>query len=487
MSAGARLLAFMLAVGSSSVLAPLAAQERPNRSKPPTVGPPPPLNLPPIQRRALANGLAVWVVEAREVPLVQVNLLLQAGSGDDPAGKYGVANLTAAMLDEGAGPRSALDVADAVELLGATLTTASSSDASSIRLNVPVAMLNDALPIMADVALRPTFPAPDLERLRQERLTTLLQARDDPASIAMLAFVRLLFGPTHRYGTGQAGTAASLKALTAQDLRAFHSTYYQPSNAAVIVVGDVKGDAALAQLEAAFGGWKHGGAVKRAPVPAGTQVKARQVYIVDKPGAEQSQIRIGGIGVPRNTPEYFTLQVLNTVLGGSFSSRLNLNLREKHGYAYGASSEFDMRLSAGAFLASAGVQTDKTADALREFFNELSGIGNPIGPQELARAKNYVALSFPGEFETTSDLSRRLEELIVYGLPDTYFEQYVARIQSVTPADVQKAAATYVRPTQSIVVVVGDRKTIEPGIRALKLGPVQLLTVDEALDGRPAR
>jgi predicted Zn-dependent peptidase len=202
---------------------------------------------------------------------------------------------------------------------------------------------------------------------------------------------------------------------------------------------------------------------------------------VDKPGAEQSQIRMGWVGVPRSTADYFPLLILNTVLGGSFTSRLNQNLREEHGYAYGASSGFDMRLSAGPFVAAAGVQTDKTAESVREFFNELTAIADPIGADEIAKAKNYVALGFPAEFESSADLSRRLEELIVYGLPDDYFERYIANVQAVTAGAVQKAAKTYIQPSRFAVVIVGDRKTIEPGIRALNLGPVRVMSVDEAL------
>ncbi|MBM3820488.1 MAG: insulinase family protein [Acidimicrobiia bacterium] len=352
----------------------LLAQQRPDRTKAPELGPAPQLTLPPIQKRALSNGLPVWIVETHEVPLVQITLVVLAGSGDDPAGTFGVGSLTAAMLDEGAGSRSALEIADVVEFLGATLTTTSSFDSSAVRLNVPVARLSEALPVMADVALRPAFPQAELDRLRQERLTALLQARDDPASIAAMAFARIVFGNTHRYGTGAAGTAATLKAFTTADLRAFHSALYQPTNATLVVAGDTTAAAILPQLEQQFGGWKATAPVKRAEVPAAAQLTRGQITIVDKPDAEQSQIRIGWVGVPRATPDYFPLVVLNTTLGGSFTSRLNQNLRETHGYSYGASSAFDMRLSSGPFVAAAGVQTDKTADALREFFNELNGI-----------------------------------------------------------------------------------------------------------------
>ena len=459
---------------------PVWAQTLPDRTRPPALAPTPQLDLPDLQKRALSNGLAVWLIESHEVPIVQVNVVVKAGAGDDPAGKFGTASLTAAMLDEGAGTRSALDIADAVEFLGASLTTTSSFDASAVRLNVPSGRLRDALPVLADVTLRPAFPAKELERLRQERLTSLLQARDDPASIAPMAFSRIVFG-AHRYGTGAIGTEATLKVLSTGDLSAFHAAYYQPSNAVLVVVGDITADAVLPDLEKQFGSWKAAAAPRRAPVPAAPQLASGGIYIVDKPEAEQSQIRIGWVGVPRSTPDYFPLLVLNTILGGSFTSRLNQNLREEHGYAYGASSGFDMRLSAGPFVAAAGVQTDKTAESVREFFNELMGITEPIGAEEIARAKNYIALGFPAEFESSADLSRRLEELIVYQLPDDYFERYIANVQATMAEALQKAANTYIQPSRFAVVVVGDRKTIEPGIRALNLGPVRVMSVEEAL------
>ena len=457
------------------------AQTPPDRSKAPALGATPQLKVPPIEKRTLSNGLPVWIVEQHEVPLAQVNLVIHAGSGDDPATAFGLASLTAAMLDEGAGARTALQIADEVEFLGASLGTSSSFDASAVRLNVPVRQLRPALAVMADVALRPTFPAPEVERLRQERLTALLQAKDDAASIAPLAFARVVFGPSHRYGTPAAGTAATLKAMTADEMRRFHAGHYLPSNATLIVEGEVTASGVMPLLEEAFGKWPKAGAVARTAVPTARQLTAGQITLVDMPSAEQSQVRIGWVGVPRSTPDYFALVVLNTILGGSFTSRLNQNLREEHGYSYGASSRFDMRLSAGAFQAGAGVQTDKTADALREFFKELRGISAPITDVELAKAKNYVALGFPSEFETISDLTGHLEEMAVYKLPDTYFSQYIANVQAVTAAAVQKAATTYLQPDKFAVVVVGDRKAIEPAVRALNLAPVRTVTVDEVL------
>jgi zinc protease len=216
-----------------------------------------------------------------------------------------------------------------------------------------------------------------------------------------------------------------------------------------------------------------------ADVPMAPQLKSRAVYIVDKPEAAQSQIRIGWVGVPRSTKDYAALEVLNTILGGSFTSRLNQNLREEHGYSYGASSFFDMRLSAGPFLATAGVQTDKTGPAVEEFFNELNAILTPIPPDELQKAKNYVALSYPGEFETTGDLARKLEDLVVYNLPGNTYSNFVDEVNKVTAADLQRLAAEYIQPDKMAVVIVGDRKTIEAEIRKLNLGPVSFLTIDE--------
>lgn len=466
-------------------LATGAFAQPPDRTQIPRPGPPPELRLPDIQKRALSNGLPVWVVEQHEVPVVQVSLVVTAGGNADPADRPGLASMTAAMLDEGAGKRSALEIADAIDYLGASLSTTGSFDASAVRLWVPVARLADALPVMADVATRPTFPSEELERLRKERLTAMLQARDDPAQVARLAFPRLVFG-AHRYGTSLQGTPASVGALAPGDLRAFYSGHYRPDRSALIVVGDVKLDEALRLLESAFGGWKpEGAAVQLPPLKDAAPAKTRQVYIVDKPGAPQSQIVIGGVGVARTTPDYFPLKVLNTLLGDSFTSRLNQNLREEHGYTYGAGSAFDMRLGAGPFLARAGVQTEVTAEALTEFFKELNGVLQPIPPDELARAKNYVALGFPAEFETTGSIAARLEELIVYRLPEGYFSSYVERVQAVTADDALRVAQRYITPPRFAVVVVGDRKTIEAPVRALKLGPVTVMSVDEALG--PAR
>ncbi len=459
--------------------------QAPDRSKPPQSGPPPVLKLPAIQKRMLSNGLPIWIVERHEVPVVHVNLVVLSGTGDDPAGKFGISSLTASLLTEGAGARSALQIADAVDFLGADLTTNSGSDSSAVRLTVPVARLANALPIMADVALHPTFPQAELDRQKAERVTNVIQAREDPQSIGQLAFARVLYGTTHRYGTAQAGSARNIQAFTAAEVRAFYASVYQPGNAALIVVGDVTPAKVVPMLETNFGKWmgtpvQPHGALTAPAVPA-----ARQIYIVDKPGAPQSQVRIGWVGVARSTPDYFPITVMNTVLGGAFSSRLNLNLREKHGYTYGAQSQFDMRLGAGPFVAAAGIQTDKTSEALTEFFNELNGILQAVPADELTRAKHYVSLRYPLGFETTGDIATRLEQALIYRLPDDYFSTYVQKIEAVTGAEVQRVAQKYILPGKFAVVIAGDRAAIEPGIKALNLGPIKIMTVDDVFGPAP--
>lgn len=477
----ARLTALAVAAGFAWVL-PLTAQQAPDRSKAPAPGPAAALTLPPIQKHALSNGLPVWIVNMPKVPVAQINLIVRAGAAADPVGKYGLASFTAAMLDEGAGTRTALELADAIEQLGISISTGSSWDASTVGLFTPVSKLDDALPLLADVALRPTFATTEVERLRKERLTTLLQQRDNASSLAVQGFARIVYGPRHRYGTGAIGSSVSNGEMTAEEIRGFHAAYFRPANAHLLVVGDVEAATLLPKLEKAFGEWSNAGPASTAPiVPTATQHAAKTIYLIDRPGAAQSQIRVGWIGVPRSTPDYHVLEVMNTVLGGSFTSRLNQNLRERNGYSYGASSVFDMRVAAGPFYASSGVQTDKTAEALREFFNELTAIRQPVPAAELERAKNYLALGFPAGFETTGSVAAQVSELIIYGLGESTFSDYVGKIQAVSTADVSRAAARYVQPDKFAVVVVGDLSKIEAPIRSANLGPVRVVPVDEII------
>ena len=476
-----------VAVAAAIVLAfPAAAPAQPpDRTKAPVPGPAPDVKLPPIAKRVLTNGLPVWIVEQHEVPIVQVNVVCRTGAETDPAGKYGAASLMADMLLEGAGTRDSLALADAIDYLGADVTTGANFDSAAARLNVPVARLADALPLLADVVQRPTFPAKELERLRQERLTSLLQVRDNAAALGARAFPLVVFGKTHRYGVGGVGTTSAITSFTVDDLKTAHAAIFHPSRCALIVVGDVKTDEAQPKLEAAFGAWKGDGAAPAAvSIPVAKGVARREIVLIDKPGAAQSQIRIGTVGVSRATPDYYTLRVLNTMLGESFTSRLNQNLRETHGYAYGAGSRFDMLRSPGSFFATAGVQTDKTAESVTEFFNEFAGMLKPLPEDEVARARNYVALGYPSDFETSGDLAARIGELFVYDLPADYHSTFVQRVMKVTPADVSAAAKKYITPDKFVVVIVGDRSKIEAPLRALNLGPIRMMTLDEAMGER---
>ncbi|MCC7008112.1 MAG: insulinase family protein [Acidobacteria bacterium] len=458
------------------------ARQLPDRGTPPAPGAPPSLRLPPIERRTLPNGLQVWIVEMHEVPVVHLTAIVKSGAAADPAGRYGLAHFTAAMLDEGAGNYDALQLADAIDFLGASLSTAAGFDSSLVNLHTPASKLSQALPLLADTVLRPRFADGDLERVRKERLTSLVQTRDNPAALASAAFARLVFGPEHRYGTLTMGTQASNTAITAADLRTFHGAHYRPQNTILLVAGDVRPAELMPQLDRTFGTWSGGAAVARPTLPAVAKPAARQIYLVDKPGAAQSQIRIGGIGVARSTPDYFPLRVMNTMLGGSFSSRLNQNLREAHGYTYGASSMFDMRATAGPFVAGAGVQTDKTVESLREFFNELNGMREPTPPAELTRVRNLEALSFPGEFETTSDMTQRLTELAVYDLAPSFFTEFVPKIEAVGPEDIGRVVRQHITPDTFAVVIVGDLSKIEQPVRDANLGPVRIVPLTSILD-----
>jgi len=463
--------------------APLVAQV-PDRSGPPELGPPPTLSLPPIQEHTLSNGLTVMLMEKHNVPVVQVNVIVHAGSAYDPTGKIGLATMTADMMDEGAGSRDAFELADAIEFLGARIGIRAGTHTVTASLNTAVAKLDDALPLMADILLRPTFPDDELERKRVSRLTQLLQAHDEARAIASILFSKALYGDDHPYGNSGVGDEASTRAISVEDLRQFHDTYFKANNAVVIAVGDITPAEFLPKLEQALGSWGTG-SIPELSWPQAAQVRRTEVLLVDKPGAPQSEIRIGRIGTDRRTEDYYTLDVLNTILGGSFTSRLNQNLREDKGYTYGAGSSFSFRPMAGPFLASSAVQSDATAASLHEFFKEFEAIREPVPDEELARGKNYQALAFPGAFQSVGGIAGNLSEIAIYDLPRDYFNQYIERILAVTQRDVQEAARKYIVPDQMLVVVVGDRATIEEEIRALDLGPMRIVSVEDVLGEKP--
>jgi predicted Zn-dependent peptidase len=469
-----------------ALIAAAPARAQADRSQPPKPTAVKPLKLPPVERLKLSNGIGVVLVGMHEVPVVEVILVLRAGAVTDPAGREGLAAMTADMLDEGAGGKDALALADAIDFLGATLGAGSGWDASTVRLRVPVARLDDALPLMADVALRPDFPEAELQRLRKEALTDLLQARDEPGAIAARALSQAVFGAAHRYGKPQAGGVEQIGSFTVADLRAFHAARYAPSTATLVVVGDAT-SSVLPSLEKAFGSWK--AAAAATPVPplaAPRQLAGRTIWLVDKKEAAQSSLRLGRVGPAWPDPAYAANQVMNTLLGGSFTSRLNDNLREQHGYAYGARSGFRRNFTGGLFQVATDVQTDKTGPAVGEVFKELERILTPAAADEVERARNYAALGYAGDFETTGQLAQRMVEAVVYGLPDGFYEGFVPKALAVDAAALQQAARGAIDTKKLALVVVGDRAKVEAPLRALKLGEIRNLTVDEVMGKAPA-
>ncbi|HEY6207946.1 MAG TPA: pitrilysin family protein [Gemmatimonadales bacterium] len=474
-------LRLFIAVAASMSASPVRLSAQVDRTRPPALPPPPALKLPAVQAATLANGLELLVVEMHKVPVVDLQVVLDAGAVRDPADLPGLATFTATMLQQGAGRRGALEIADEAAFLGAQLGTAASLDVATVSLHVPKRRLEPALDLLADLLLRPTFPDSEVARQRELRRAQIVQQADNPAAIASIAFPAIVYGQMHPYGRPLNGTEASTNALTRDRVAAFYRTYYRPNVARVLVVGDVTLAEVRKLLGERFAAWEGGkggeggesgdfATEARAPPPAPS---ARAVYLIDKPGAAQSVIRIGHVGVARSSPDYFSLQVLNTILGGAFTSRLNQNLRETHGYTYGAFSQFAAGRMAGPFVASASVVTAKTDSSLLEFLKELRRIRDEAVPDaELAKAKAYITLGIPGDFETTAGAASRFRELLVYGLPRDYFEHYAERINAVTAADVQRVARQYIDPEHFDIVVVGDKAQIEAGIRALGEGSV---------------
>ena len=453
-----------------------------DRSAVPRLGAAKPLSLPPVITRTLPNGLRILVVEHHELPIADFILITATGVEADPPGRAGLTTLLTALLDEGTTSRNALQIADQEAFLGISLSTSSGWDASRISLHTPTAQMDSALALMADVALRPSFPAAELERLRAERLTELIQLRDRGPGIADVAYPAIIYGTEHPYGRPMLGTEVSVAAITRADLERFYRTYFRPNNSTLIVVGDVTADEIMRRAGAVFGSWE------RADVPATVMTAGRPatttaVYLIDKPGAAQSSVRIGNIGVPRSTRDYFGLLLANTILGGSFTSRLNQNLRETKGYTYGAGSRFDMRRSAGPFTARAEIVAEKTDSALIEFMKELRSIRDTVPAAELAKAKTYLQLQMPASFETTGQIANQLVPIVLYDLPLDYYNSYAQQIDRLTQADVQRVAREYIDPSRLAIVIVGDRASIEGGVRALRLG--ELLIRD--LSGQPIR
>jgi len=458
--------------------------QNPDRTKPPQLPPPHQLKLPDIQQFNLSNGLKVVLMEKHEVPLIQLNVIIKTGIVNDPENKSGLANFTMDMINEGAAGKSSLEIADMIDYLGAKIRTGAGTHYSGVYLHTPLTKFDEALKIIQDIILKPDFPQKELDRKKKERLTSIIQWHDQPTAIASSAFNQFLFGKDYPYAKSSLGNETSIKATTVEDLKAFHNKYFVANNAFIIAVGDIKKEELKNKLENMFGSWEKG-KVEEINLKTAAQVNKRVVYLIDKPGAAQSVINIGRIGAARLTDDYNSIVVMNTLLGGSFGSRLNQNLREVHGYTYGAFSRFNFRVFPGSFVASSSVQTDVTDKALYEFFKELNGIGEPLSDEDLNRAKNYVALNYTSDFQSAGEIAGQLEEMVEYNLPENYFNEYISKMLAVTGSEVNAAAKKYIIPDQMIVVVVGDKSKIEEGIKALNLGEIKNITIDEVLGKMP--
>ncbi len=458
-----------------------AAQPAPDesfRAHPPPPGTPVEFRAPIPAQLALSNGLRVYLIERHDVPLVTVALAVRSGAETEPPGKAGLASLALDLLDEGTPTRDAAAVARAFEDLGARYGTGADADSSRLSVTALSDTLAPVLEVFADVALTPAFRAPDVERVRVERLGQIAQALDDPASVGQHVLSRVIFGEKHPWGYPGEGTVKSVKSISRKDLVAWHKAWFRPSNAALFVVGDT--DAATLQplLEQRFGSWKDGPETKASKHPH-PKSATRVVTLVDRPDAPQSQIWIGEVGVASTAPDLFPVRVMNNILGGTFNSRLNGNLRTEHAYSYGVFSFYDTHREAGPFVAAGGVVSEKTADALGEFMKELGRMkSGEVSDAELADAKEGLIRAIPALFASNEQTAGAYARAWSHGLPVDYYATYQQRVEAVTKEDVAKAARDRLHPDQMAIVVVGPSQQIVARLEELKLGSIELRDAD---------
>ena len=445
----------------------------------PTPGTPRDYNFPTFESVTLPNGLRVVVAPVRKLPLVTVLALVDAGSVADPAGQEGVAQLTASLLTEGTGTLTGAALAEVVELMGSTLDAGADWDSSVVKLTTLSSRLPEALALLARVLTEPALPEDEFQRLRNERLAELLQQRSEPRSLADDAFAQAIYASNARYAKPDGGSEQSVRALTLEQLRAFYSARYSPRVTTVVLVGDLSVDDGVSLVTSALGDWK--GVVPSAcGAPDMVLSVPRGVRIVRKADAPQSELRVGHVGLKRLTPDYFPLVLCNAILGGLFSSRLNLNLREEHAYTYGAHSGVDWRRWAGPFSMEAAVQSDVSGKAVREMLNEFDRIRvEPVTPSELSLAISYMDGVFPIRFETTRAIASALASQSIYSLPADYYDTYRANIRAVSADEILRVAQTHFDPARLQVVAVGDPEAISAPLAELGVGDV---TVIDAVD-----
>jgi zinc protease len=450
-----------------------AGPPAPDRSLPPAPGALRPFHFPALRHVRLGNGLEVYTVRHGEVPLVSLELVAPAGGCLDPPDKSGLATLTAGLLDEGTRRSSALEIAARVERLGGQLAAAADWDAAYVYGSMLSANLRAGLELLAEVATAPTFPPAEVERLRLHRLAELLRRRHDPAALADERLAAEVFAGTV-YGRSLLGDEASVGAIDRGDVVGLYERHYTPRGAALIAVGDLEPEELLALAAEILGG-APGPEPAAPPVIEPEPLPGIAVHVVDRPGAAQTELRLGHPGVPRRHPDYAPLLVLNTLLGGSFTSRVNMNLRERHGYTYGAASRFFGRQGPGPFVISAAVATEATGAAAREVLGELDRLRREeVAPGELEATQSYLIGVFPYTMQTIGDLAKRLETLAVYGLPDDYFERYLERVREVTAEEVLELARRHLHPDRLAIVAVGPAESLAPQLAPL--GPVTVWT-----------
>ncbi len=460
-----------------AVSVPLAQEL--NRKQLPPVGKSPELRVPTWTTSKLSNGAQLIVSERKGLPLVSFTITFVGGSNQfEKADRRGAAALTTAMLREGTKTRSGEQLALDLQLLGTSVNAGVGGESGSISFQSTTEKFQPTLEILADMMLNSTFPAPALERLRAQRLVALAQANAQPGTIGSRVFSRVLYGAGHPYG--QEANEATIKAVTRDDVGAFHKEYFQPGRAIITVVGDVNAAAVKSAIEKTLAAWTAGGDKPSFTYPATPPLRAAAIYLVDKPGAAQSVVSIGIPGPPRNTPDYMALQVMNFILGGHFQSRLNANIREEKGYSYGVNSGFTYGKGPGPFRAGGDVVSDKTDVALIEFMKELRGIqgGRPITDEEMTQAKASMIQRLPNQFSSVSAIGSTITGLYLQDLPPDYYQNYAKSVNAVTKEDVLRVAKKYVDLEHLNIVIVGDRKSIEEPLKKTGVAPIVILDAE---------
>jgi zinc protease len=451
----------------------VAMADEPWRAKAPTPGPLPKFSLPVPEKAQLANGLTIYLVERHNLPLVAATLYTISGSELNPLDKPGLSGFTADMLTEGTAARSALKFAEDTDQIGATIATQAGYSSASVTLSALSWNTGSGFDLLSDATLHPAFDAKEVERIRNQRVTAVLQENDEPFSLALRTANHVLF-PNSPYGFSVLGTEASNKSIKRDDLTAFWKQGYVPSNAVLAIAGDLNLAQAKELATKYFGAWSGNATSSQALVTP--SAPAKSVALVDKPGAPQTALLLSSLGASRSTPDYVPLEVMNTALGGLFSSRINMNLREEHGYTYGAQSFFQYRRGVGPFFAGGAIRTDATAPATQELFKEVTRIREEeLKPEELQKAKDSFSKTLVGLFETTRETASTIGQQFVFGLPAEYYRDLPAQIDKVTGTDALRAAKQYLHPEATIVVGVGDRAKIEPALKQLDVGPINVV------------